>query len=154
MEILPLISVATIALSLATSPQRPADTAERRQNRGTARAKERGENANEETSVLTKCLLGYELVYYPTRVREREDNYYRFRIVRLVGGYRCYIMRSPSYGKRCTDSVRTHRFGLDQIGPPYVCWSVSIATVRDAEAVCKIWADYTQKYIRTGICIV
>ena len=149
MELLPLMSVVAITVSLATSSIRLSGSAGCRTTRQAGE-----EDACEETAILSKGLLSYELVYYPGKVREHEYNYYRFRIVKLSEGYRCYIMRSPSYGKRCTDSVRTHRFGLDQIGPPYVCWSVNIETLRDAEAVCKIWADYTQKYIRTGICAV
>lgn len=64
------------------------------------------------------------------------------------GTWRVYIEGQPSYGNRATDAHSTHR--LSDSGRKYVCWTTDLNTLEDAKQVAALWADETQKYIRTG----
>jgi hypothetical protein len=64
------------------------------------------------------------------------------------GGLRIYIVSQPDYGSQDTGSHTTHR--LTDGSRHYVCWDGWLGTEEDARKVAALWADSTQKYIRTG----
>jgi hypothetical protein len=73
---------------------------------------------------------------------------YRFSFEeRWNGRWRIYIDQQPSYRGRADDAHSTHRLSD---GRQYVCWTKSIRSLEDAKRVAAIWADKTQRYIRTG----
>ncbi|MFA6132824.1 MAG: hypothetical protein WC869_02265 [Phycisphaerae bacterium] len=85
-------------------------------------------------------------VYYRTE-DGLED--YRFDIVQLSSGnWRAYILESPDYCGRATDSHSTHR--LNDGGRPYVCWDSAIGSLQQAKQVVALWANKTQDYIKYG----
>lgn len=63
-------------------------------------------------------------------------------------GYRAYIVSAPSYGRRSTDLHSTHR--LTDSGEHYVCWSSTIKTEREMDAVVDLWCKATVMYIILG----
>jgi len=65
------------------------------------------------------------------------------------GAWRIYIEDQPEYNGRPTDAHSTHR--LSDGGRKYVCWTNTIRSLDEAKEVAAMWADATQKYIRTGI---
>lgn len=60
-----------------------------------------------------------------------------------------YIVSQPSYRGRATDTYSTHRLS-DSDGRKYICWSSPIESYEDAKKIAKLWAEGTQKYIKTG----
>lgn len=73
---------------------------------------------------------------------------YRFRIQPTGGGFRAYIMDSPSYNGRPNSFHATHR--VQDAAGIYVCWDQILPTAAAAEAVARLWADRTEAYIHTG----
>jgi hypothetical protein len=69
---------------------------------------------------------------------------YRF----VDGEWRAYIRSQPSYGFRSDDLHSTHRH-CDSRGY-YVCWTEPIESRADCETIAKLWAQATDRYIRTG----
>ncbi len=59
-----------------------------------------------------------------------------------------FIKHQPSYRGRATDAHSTHR--LSKWGRKYVCWTRSLRSLDEAKQVAALWADATQRYIRTG----
>lgn len=64
------------------------------------------------------------------------------------GTWRAYIEEQPSYRGRATDAHSTHR--LSDGSRKYVCWTRPLRSLEEAKQVAALWADATQKYIRTG----
>lgn len=64
------------------------------------------------------------------------------------GTWRAYIVQQPSYQGRAEDAHATHR--LTHSSRKYVCWTHPLPTLEAAKSVSALWADETQKYIRTG----
>lgn len=73
---------------------------------------------------------------------------YQFRFVQQADGWRVYILSQPSYEGRDDSGHSTHRL-TDSTGK-YICWSKPIASLEDARAIAKRWAEATQNYIKTG----
>ena len=76
------------------------------------------------------------------------DCYYIFRIKRRLDGYRCYIVRTPSFRGRST-SAHTIHYLTDSAGK-YICFTAKINKLQQAQTLCRTWADQAQKYIETG----
>lgn len=75
---------------------------------------------------------------------------FRFRFVRTADGtFRVYILGHPPYAGRREDSEATHRLS-DRDGQ-YICWTQPIKTYEQAQAIAKLWAERTMRYIATGI---
>ena len=84
--------------------------------------------------------------YYRTK-DGRAD--YSFSFEEQSDGYwRAYIEHQPSYGNRSDSSHIVHR--LTDGNRHYVCWSGPLRSLAEAKQVAALWADTTQKYIRTG----
>jgi len=85
-------------------------------------------------------------IHYRTKDGQAD---YSFNIERQRDGtWRPYIERQPSYQGRADDGHVTHRLSD---GPrKYVCWDAPLRTEAEAKSVAALWADMTQKYIRTG----
>ncbi len=64
------------------------------------------------------------------------------------GSFRAYITSMPSYGSRNTSLHTTHR--LTDTGRFYVCWNQKIYSSTELKQVVALWADLTQRYIKTG----
>ncbi len=64
------------------------------------------------------------------------------------GIWRAYIDSQPSYQGRATDAHSTHR--LSDGNRKYVCWTTALNSLAEAKQVASLWADTTQRYIRTG----
>ena len=62
--------------------------------------------------------------------------------------WRVYIENQPSYANRDTDAHATHRYSDGN--RRYICWTTDLDSLEEAEQVAALWADETQKYIRTG----
>ena len=76
------------------------------------------------------------------------DCYYKFRIKRRGDGYRCYIVRTPSFRGRST-AAHTIHYLTDSAGK-YICFTAKIKKLQQAQTLCRTWADQAQKYIETG----
>lgn len=88
------------------------------------------------------------MIYYANDRHGRGDKEYRFHYKKVGGSWRAYILRMPSLGNRDSSGVATHR--LYDGGRPYVCWDSPVNSLRDMQAVSKVWADHIQEYIATG----
>lgn len=64
------------------------------------------------------------------------------------GTWRAYIVSQPSYRRRSKDYHSTHR--LPDGRRKYICWDSSIYSFEQLKQVAAMWANATQKYIRTG----
>ena len=64
------------------------------------------------------------------------------------GDWRVYIAEQPSYRSRADGAHATHR--LSDGDRRYICWSTAIPSLEEAKQVSALWADATQKYIRSG----
>ena len=63
--------------------------------------------------------------------------------------WRAYIVCQPSYMGREDDAHSTHRWSDG--ARKYVCWTIPLRSLAQAKQVAALWADCTQKYIRTGV---
>ena len=59
------------------------------------------------------------------------------------------IDKHPSYGHRRKDGDSTHRW--TRHSEHYVCWTQSLRSFAQAEAVAHLWARSTDTYIATGV---
>ncbi len=73
---------------------------------------------------------------------------YQFSFEQSGGDWKAFIVSQPSYRGRPTGCHPTHR--LTQNGRHYVCWTNPLRSLEEAKQVAALWADETQKYIRTG----
>lgn len=74
---------------------------------------------------------------------------YRFSFEEQPDGtWRAYIESQPSYRGKATDAHSTHR--LMDGDRNYICWTAPLHSLDEAKQVAALWADATQKYIRTG----
>lgn len=88
------------------------------------------------------------MVYFANDNHNQRDKEYRFNYKKVSGSWRAYIIKMPSLGNRDSSGAVTHR--LYDNGNPYVCWDSPVATLRDMQAISKVWADSIQEYIATG----
>ncbi len=87
------------------------------------------------------------MLYYRTR-DGRAD--YGFSIERQPdGSYRPYITAQPGYGTRSSGPHETHRL-TGPGGRKFVCWDRLLHSEAAARKVAAMWADATQRYIRSG----
>ena len=90
-----------------------------------------------------------ETLYYRTKDGEAD---YVFEFVTLSdGSERAYIQRQPSYRSRDEGAHPTHR--LSDGNRKYICWNRPIRSRTDIKTIAALWADETQKYIKTGKAI-
>ena len=101
---------------------------------------------------MKDLITGDELmatIYYRTKDGSAD---YGFSFERQWNGnIRPFITSMPSYGSRETGLHTTHR--LTSGTRHYVCWDSPLKTEAEAKQVVALWADLTQKYIRTGVTI-
>ena len=89
-----------------------------------------------------------ETFYY--RTKDGED--YVFDILTLSdGSVRAYIQRQPSYCNRNESAHRTHR--VQDMNGMYISWDRTVRSCADMKRIASLWADETQKYIKTGKAI-
>ena len=64
--------------------------------------------------------------------------------------YRIYILKSPGYGQRASDSITTHRLSDGQ--RRYICVDSRAfpETLTDARELALMWSQATARYIKTG----
>lgn len=75
----------------------------------------------------------------------------RFSIKYIPGArsWRCYIVSPLDYRGRDYSSASAH--WLSDGSPfAYICWSERIRTKDDAKAICDLWSEATERYIRRG----
>ena len=88
------------------------------------------------------------MIYYANDTRGQKDKEYRFNFRKVDGGWRAYILRMPSLENRDSDAAIIHR--LHDNDGFYVCWNCTVNTLKDMQAIARIWADSIQGYIYTG----
>ena len=63
--------------------------------------------------------------------------------------WRCYIVSDIYYGNRDYSSAKAHWLS-DHSPYNYICWSKPIKSRADAEKICDLWSEATERYIRVG----
>lgn len=92
---------------------------------------------------------GHTITYYAAAGNASEDNMYQFYIYNDDGAWKAYIRRTPDYGTRNTTPSVIH-VNFDYRGR-YVCIKGGDpSTCAELLAMTMLWADRTQRYIRTG----
>lgn len=105
-------------------------------------------------SVVIRCfavLMRKDQTNYTCRGRSGEkgaDNLYRFRLKKIRGKYRCYILRTPSYRGRPTGATDIHYYTEGR--RRYICFTGDIRYLAQAKTLCRSWSDMSQRYIETG----
>ena len=89
------------------------------------------------------------MVYFANDHHGRTDKEYQFNYKKIDGEWRAYILRMPSLGSRDSSGLVTHRL-YDGAGDPYVCWDRPVRSLKDMQAISRVWADSIQEYIATG----
>lgn len=95
------------------------------------------------------------MVYFANDKHGRSDREYRFNYKRVYDSnfqkhcWRAYIVRMPSLCGRDPDLHKTHRF-TNGSGQYWVCWDSPVNTLKDMQAISRVWADSLQEYIATG----
>lgn len=95
------------------------------------------------------------MVYYANDRHGRSDREYRFNYKKVYDTqfqkycWRAYIVRMPSLCGRDPDLHKTHRF-TNGSGQYWVCWDSPVNTLKDMQAISRVWADSLQEYIATG----
>ena len=95
------------------------------------------------------------MVYYANDRHGRSDREYRFNYKKEYDSkfqkycWRAYIIRMPSLCGRDPDLHKTHRF-TNGSGQYWVCWDSPVNTLKDMQAISRVWADSLQEYIATG----
>lgn len=95
------------------------------------------------------------MVYYANDRHGRSDREYRFNYKRVYDSnlqkytWRAYIIRMPSLCGRDANLHKTHRF-TNGNGQYWVCWDSAVNSLKDMQAISRVWADSIQEYIATG----
>lgn len=89
------------------------------------------------------------MVYYANNPHGRRDCEYRFNYKKVGGSWRAYILRMPGLCGRDGDLHKTHRF-TDGHGAYWVCWDSPVNSLKDMQAISRVWANSVQEYIATG----
>lgn len=89
------------------------------------------------------------MVYYANNPHGRKDCEYRFNYKKVDGSWRAYILRMPSLCGRDGDLHKTHRL-TDGHGSYWVCWDSPVNSLKDMQAISRVWANSVQEYIATG----
>ena len=84
-----------------------------------------------------------------TFYRASDGTDFMFRIKPHRRGWRAVVPHPPDYRGRSTYEGATHLYEM-HTAEPYVCWSETIHTPRQAIEVAAIWAESTVHYISTG----
>lgn len=87
------------------------------------------------------------VIYYANDNHNKYDREYRFKYRYVGGGWRAYILRTPSFNNR-TKGAHVHM--LSDSGAYYICWDRSVSTIHDMQIISKRWADNFQEYLSTG----
>lgn len=88
--------------------------------------------------------------YFANTRHNQKDNWFRFRYKRVNSEWRAYIVRMPSLNGRSPNLHLTHRY-TDSNGNYWVCRSPQPTTLKDCQAISKVWADRLLEYIATGV---
>ena len=88
------------------------------------------------------------MVYFANDRHGRSDKEYRFNFKKVNGGWRAYILRTPSFGNNSTGSGVIHR--LHDNSGYYICWDRPVNTLKDMQIISRRWADSIQEYMSTG----
>ena len=119
---------------------------------------------NESTSVATQTQSNSTkrnsnetgvMVYYANDRHSRSDREYHFNYKRVYDSnlqkytWRAYIVKMPSLCGRDPNLHKTHRF-TNGNGQYWVCWDSPVNTLKDMQAISRVWADSVQEYIATG----
>lgn len=119
---------------------------------------------NESTSVATQTQSNSTkrnlnetgiMVYYANDRHGRSDREYHFNYKRVYDSnfqtytWRAYIVKMPSLCGRDQNLHKTHRF-TNGNGQYWVCWDSPVNTLKDMQAISRVWADSVQEYIATG----
>ena len=88
------------------------------------------------------------MVYFANDRHGRSDKEYRFNFKKVNGGWRAYILRTPSFGRNSTGSGVIHR--LQDNSGYYICWDRPVNTLKDMQIISRRWADSIQEYMSTG----
>lgn len=116
-------------------------------------------SASQQTQTVRTTSLGQNetgsMIYYANDLHGRTDREYRFNYKRVYDSsfgeysWRAYILRMPSLAGRDPDLHKTHRW-TDGNGHYWVCWDSPVNTLKDMQAISRVWADSVQEYIATG----
>ena len=105
------------------------------------------------TTISTSQLISQNetgpMVYYANNPHGRKDCEYRFNYKKVGNTWRAYILRMPSLCGRDSDLHKTHRF-TDGHGTYWVCWDTPVNSLKDMQAISRVWANSVQEYIATG----
>lgn len=88
------------------------------------------------------------LTYFIDGYGVQKDGKYVFELKCVNGGWRAYIVRTPSLVGRDTSATIIHQ--LSDAGRKYVCISGTVQTKEQMIALAKQWARGLQNYIVTG----
>lgn len=94
--------------------------------------------------------LSFVFNYSASTQISNKDHTYKFNVVKLDSGYRCYIEQTPSFRGRSTKNYMPHYWVENSTGKHYICWTGKITYAEQAKTLCRNWADATQKFIDTG----
>ena len=86
------------------------------------------------------------VIYYANDAHNNIDREYRFNYKYVGGGWRAYILRTPSF----SDRRGTHIHMLSDNGSYYICWDRTVHSIHDMQIISKQWADNYQEYLSTG----
>lgn len=102
---------------------------------------------------ITKGKLNaYQVFTYRTKDGEA---YYKFSYHQTDNGYEIDIHEQPSYGKRSSNLVTSHRLTSKRDTEYQICVSLEYypQNLEDAQKLSMEWAELTHAYIKTGITI-
>jgi hypothetical protein len=88
------------------------------------------------------------MVYFADDPHGSNDREYRFNYRKVNNSWRAYILRMPDLRGRDASSMVTHRLSDD--GGAYICWNSDVRTLKDMQAISRVWANSIQEYISTG----
>ena len=86
-------------------------------------------------------------------IRAKDDTsghsgWFVFKICRKAGGYRAYVLESPSLNGRDSSLSKGHM--LRDGNRYYVCVLGSVLTIDKMKAIARLWAKRYLRYVATG----
>ncbi len=88
------------------------------------------------------------MLYFANDRHGQDDKVYKFNYKKVGGGWRAYILRTPSLRGRNDNGSIIHRLHDDD--GYYVCWDRQVDSLKDMQTISRRWADSIQEYISTG----
>lgn len=76
-------------------------------------------------------------------------DYFLFRFDQMPHEVGIYVLKHPGYGSRADGGHASYRY-VDSNGEHYICWDGPCRNMTEAHQIAKVWAERTQRYIRTG----